>query len=280
MDRYTPVVNGFLAHIEPTRAAASLASLTPGEIESFRAAEVKSGKGPSTANFAVKVLRGVFRGPAHRGEIPTNPADAVKLPKAKKQERQPFAPGELRDMLKEAKGTDWEGMILLGGHCGIRLADCAHLTWAAVDLPAKTIEFVPSKTGEAVKVALHPEAAAWLKKRRPKNCLEQAPIFPALFHNETGSAGGLSNAFSRIMERANIAVPIGEIRTGRGRTFRAKGFHSLRHTMISRMANADVSQDVRRAIAGHASDAAHERYVHLKIDTQRRASERMPHLAA
>lgn len=71
-------------------------------------------------------------------------------------------------------------------------------------------------------------------------------------------------------------VPMGEARTGKGRTSRGKGFHSMRPTMISRMANEDVPPDVRRAIAGHASDAAHRRYTHLKLETQRRAIEALP----
>lgn len=277
LNRYTPVIHGFLAHIGETRGAASLASLTAGEIESFRTAEIKSGKGPSTANFAVKVLRGVFSGPTRRGEIPINPATAVELPKAKQQEREPFLPEELKSMLKVTKGTDWEGMIYFGGHCGVRLADGAHLLGTNLDMKFGILKFKQTKTGDEVAIAMHPELFAWLKKRKVPT--DTSPIFPTLVHNKTGSAGGLSNAFSAIMKKAGVEVPIGEKRTGRGRTFRAKGFHSLRHTMVSRMANEDVPADVRRAIAGHASDAAHERYVHLKVDTQRRAVKKMPKLA-
>lgn len=91
-----------------------------------------------------------------------------------------------------------------------------------------------------------------------------------------GGDGGLSNAFSALMKEATAAVPQGDERTGHGRTFRTKGFHVLRHTMISRMADADVAPDVRRAIAGHASDSAHRRYTHLNVETQHRAVERMP----
>ena len=278
--RYRGVVNGFLAHLGAGRAGASLTSLTAGEIESFRNAEIASGKGATTADYAVRVLRGILRDAARKGEIPHNPAEAVTLTGAKAQEREPFTEDELTALLTETRDTDWEGMILLGAHCGIRLADAAHLTWGAFHPEQRTLEFSPTKTERKstrkVVLALHPEVLAWLEKR-PRG-IAKAPLFPTLCKAKTGSEGGLSNAFSALMAKAKIVVPRGEERTGRGRTFRAKGFHGLRHTMISRMANADVSQDVRRAIAGHASDAAHARYVHLNVETQRRAVEKMPAL--
>ena len=50
------------------------------------------------------------------------------------------------------------------------------------------------------------------------------------------------------------------------------GFHSLRHTFVSELANADVPADVRRQISGHSDEKIHERYTHLGLeDTKRRA---------
>ena len=274
--RYRPIVTGFLASLGASRSAASLASLTTREIEDFRDAEVVSGKSKTTADFAVKVLRGIIKPAVQRGQIIHNPAAAVGSAGGEAQEREPFTADELAALLKAARGGDWEGMILLGAHCGIRLADAAHLTWGAYDSSAKTLEFTPTKTGRKVRLALHEEVVGWIESR-PRG-IAKAPLFPSLFNNKTGSAGGLSNAFNALMAKAKIAVPRGEERTGRGRTFRSKGFHGLRHTMISRMANADVQADVRRAVAGHASDAAHKRYVHLKVETQARAQATMPAL--
>jgi hypothetical protein len=41
------------------------------------------------------------------------------------------------------------------------------------------------------------------------------------------------------------------------------------------LANADISADVRKEIAGHSSDEVHRRYVHLELSAQRRAIERI-----
>ena len=53
--------------------------------------------------------------------------------------------------------------------------------------------------------------------------------------------------------------------------FKRLGFHSLRHTFVSELANADVPADVRRQISGHSDGEIHERYTHLALETKRRA---------
>ena len=78
------------------------------------------------------------------------------------------------------------------------------------------------------------------------------------------------------MAAAGVRSPLGEKKTGKGRQFKQLGFHSLRHTMISNLANADVSADVRKEFAGHSSDEIHRRYTHLDLETQRRAIARIP----
>ena len=78
------------------------------------------------------------------------------------------------------------------------------------------------------------------------------------------------------MEKAGIRAPLGEEKHGKGRQFRALGFHSTRHSLISNLANIDVAGDVRKEITGHSSDQSHRRYVHLELSTQQRAIEKLP----
>jgi integrase len=84
----------------------------------------------------------------------------------------------------------------------------------------------------------------------------------------SGSHGGLSNAFNRLMQVAQIRVPVGVKKEGKARQFRALCFHSLRHSFVSRLANAEVSADVRKQIVG---DEIHQRYVHLELALQKSA---------
>src|SRR5271165_159374 len=105
-----------------------------------------------------------------------------------------------------------------------------------------------------------------------------APIFPSLYRKSPGSHGGLSNAFGRLMHLAGIRAPLGPEKQGKGRQFKALGFHSLRHSFISTLANSEVPADVRKQIVGHSSEDIHRRYVHLDLMLQEKAIANLPSL--
>ena len=286
ISRYRPILTGFLSYIGERRAAASIGSITPSEVERFRDTQLAEGKGATTANFAVNILRSVFATARRKGVALSNPADAVEKLDAEAEERHPFTEKQTRDLLKAARGTDWVGMILLAWNTGIRIGDAAKLTWANVDLGEGTLSYREQKTAGRKKgrsketvVCLHRDVQNWLEAL-PSGDLPDAPLFPTLYEKTSGSHGGLSNAFSSIMTRADIQQPVAKgsrvERTGKGRQFRALGYHSFRHAFISRLANADVPADVRKSITGHSSDAVHRRYTHLELETQRRAIDLLP----
>ncbi len=276
-DRYRPVLNGFVSFIGERRAKASIASVTTTEIERYRDAQISAGKTASTANLTVQVLRAAFSS-AHRAGISlSNPATAVELlGTSEADERQPFTREQTRDLLAAAD-TEWRGMILFGYHTGIRLHDVANLTWQNIDLAAQTLVFRDQKTSARKRrskrdttVFLHPDLVAYLEGL-PTSDNPAAPLFPSLYGKPSGSHGGLSNAFARLMVKAKVRAPLGEEKQGKGRQFRLLSFHSFRHTLISNLANADISSDVRKEITGHSGEDVHRRYVHLELSAQRRA---------
>jgi integrase len=279
--RYRPVLGGFLASIGERRARASVGSITPGEIQRFRDEQIAAGKTATTANLALKILRGVFNSARRLGIALTNPAEAVQfLDESEAEERLPFTPEQTRDLFRVAD-QEWRGMILLGYHTGIRLNDAANLTELNVDIAARTLTFRDAKTSARKRrskrdtiVYMHSDLVAYFEAL-PTTDDPNAPLFPSLFGKPSGSHAGLSNAFNRLMAAANIRAPVGTEKQGKGRRFRALGFHSFRHTLISNLANADISADVRKEIAGHSSDEIHRRYVHLELSAQRRAIQRI-----
>ena len=274
--RYKPVLEGFIASLSEQRRRASVASITALEVERFRDGELEGGKTPGTANFTVKVLRAVFNTARRRGLSPTNPAEAIELLQENGEERMPFTDDQVKALLGIAD-NEWRGMILLGYHSGIRLGDAAHLTCANLDLLNRVLVFRAGKTVRRKKgrdketvVYMHPDLAAYFKSL-PASDDPSAPVFQNLYGKKSGSHGGLSNAFNRLMERADIRVPLGSEKRGKGRRFKALGFHSLRHSFISRLANAEVPADVRKQLVGHSSDDIHRRYVHLDLSLQTKA---------
>lgn len=278
--RYEPVVESFLAHLGEARSGANVASLTAAEIEAWHRAQVASGKSASTADYGLKLISAALARTKRLGLLLHNPAESVRVFGHASEARQPFTDEEVAALLGAAN-KEWRGMILLAAWAGLRLADAAGLTWSNVDLQTKTLSFRPSKTRKKdprpLVLTICPELATAIEEL--PHGIGAAPLFPSLHGRKPGSHGGLSNEFSRLMAKAGIDRGKGEKKQGKGRQTRAKGFHSLRHTMISRMANADVSADVRKAIAGHSTDDAHQRYTHLSLDTQRQAVEKLPAFA-
>jgi integrase len=267
--RYRPIFTRFLAHIGEVRARASIASVTVSEIEGWRNAELAAGVSGKSANLGLGVLRAAFNAAKRRGEILHNPCDAVANVAERSDEREPFTEADIAALLRTAKGTDWQGAVVVAVWTGLRLIDVAGLTWKQVDMAAGTLTVTPEKTDKPLLLPMAGELREFLASL-PAG-VGKAPLFPTLHGRITGRNGGLSNEFGRLMQRAEVSVPVGREKRGRGRQVRTKSFHSLRHTFVSRLANADVPADVRKTLAGHDSDEAHARYTHLAFTKQTEA---------
>ncbi|MBE7497072.1 MAG: tyrosine-type recombinase/integrase [Verrucomicrobiaceae bacterium] len=287
LKRYRPIFDGFLAHLGDARANARLASVSAQEIEAFRDAEQRAGKTAATAAFGLKVLNGVFEDARRKAVILHNPVPDVlkrmgQSAKATSEERRPFTNEQVSALLAVAD-VEWQGMILLAYHTGIRLNDAANLTRANLD--GKLLRFREAKTAHRKQRASERETVVVMAKdlvdyfkSQPIPMKKDAPLFPSLHGRKTGSAGGLSNTFARLLDKAGIDREQGEARKGKGRRFSALSFHSLRHTMISRLANSDAPEAVTKAMSGHSTDEAHRRYVHLDTEAQSRVVAKAPRL--
>jgi integrase len=165
------------------------------------------------------------------------------------------------------------------------------LAWENVSFEKKEIRYFPKKTAGAnrhpdwkkhvpgqLEIPMMPELEAHLLSVPSSD--KPAPLCPTLAEKGTGGKSGLSMTFQRIMAKAEIEVDRGAAKTGKGRQFKTLGFHSLRHTFVSELANADVPADVRRQISGHDDEQIHERYTHLDLDSKRRALAKLRPLGA
>lgn len=287
LKRYKPIFDGFLAHLGEARANARLASVSSLEIEAFSNAEMMAGKTAATAVFALKVLNGVFEDARRKAVILHNPVpDVLKRmsfsAKAATEERHPFTDSQVQALLAAAD-AEWQGMILLAYHTGIRLTDAANLTRANLD--GNLLRFREAKTAHRKQRASQRETVVVMAadllayfQAQPIPIKKDAPLFPSLYGKKSGSSGGLSNAFARLMEKAEVDRGQTQERKGKGRRFSSLSFHSLRHTMISRLANSDVPEAVAKAMSGHSTDEAHRRYIHLDTEAQAKAVAKAPRL--
>ena len=201
MLRYRQVIRDFLTHLGPTRARASLESVSPGDLISFRDKLRQEGRSARTCNMVVKkVLSVPFEAARKMGFIPMNPVAAVDnlRDRGGKAGREPFTGEEMARLLatSEASGLDdWHGAILLGATSGLRLGDVANLCWENIDLEKRLIRVTTSKTGAVVVLPIHGDFASWLSGRSLG--IGKAPTFPELAGKRISWGRGSLGSISR-----------------------------------------------------------------------------------
>jgi len=153
------------------------------------------------------------------------------------------------------------------------------LTWRAVDLDTGEVAFSTRKTGRRIVLPLVQPLADYLSAL-PASDDPNAFIFPnAAAHKRTAS---LSNQFREILVEAGLVEPLprGHRSTGKGRTgprdMSEISFHSLRHSAVTMLKAAGVSDFIAREIVGHESAAVSRQYTHLTTDDKRAAMRRLP----
>jgi integrase len=272
-ERYGVAVNSFL-ELLGNRAAKPLTSLAAGDVERFLNHRTQKGLAPKTVILDVKIIRTALNHARRQGIIPTNPAEAVELPKAKGVERGTFTSAEVKILVDAAEG-EWQTMILLAYYTGARLGDCCRMAWPDVDFSEGTLTFTQAKTGEKVTVPLHSELLARLEKLAGTDKPEIF-IMPHMANLKSGGRHGLSESFKRIVRKAGL--DLGTVQGKGVRKLSRRTFHALRHSFTSALANQGVAPELRMKLTGHKTEAAHRGYTHHELEKLRAAVEKIPSL--
>ncbi len=280
--RYKKTVEDFLVMLG-TRAEMTIAAIQPKDIETYRNGVLDQGKSAASVNLEIKTLRVPFNVARRQGLILSNPAEAVDLLDNDSASRDAFDHDQVTALLKQAD-PEWKGLIQVGCYTGLRLGDAKSLTWKNIDFERRSIRVFPSKRKRGAKrkeleIPMHPALEKHLRECSARAGSSDAPIFPFLSQQPVNGKAGLSLSFRHLMERIGIESEEAGDRDikGKGRRVYRLSFHSLRHTFVSDLANAGVSEEVRKKLAGHTSDV-HERYTHFQLKTLRDSIEKMPSL--
>jgi integrase len=267
------------------KADLDMAALRQEDVAQFRNDEAKR-VSKSTANHALKVVRVFFAAAERDGVVSRNVARLVRRERDSKSEqaRRAFTLPELKRVLTHCD-DEWRSLVLFGLYTGARLGDLATMTWQAVDLQQESINYVSRKTGRPVSLPMAPPLAVHLGTL-PAGDDPKAPLHPRAFGvmSKTGRVGTLSNQFASILADAGlIAVRTHEAKKdgpGRGgqRQRSEVSFHALRHTQVSLLKNAGVSDAVARDIVGHESEAVSRLYTHIEDGAKRKALAKLPSL--
>jgi integrase len=268
--RYSGLVREFLKELKDG-ADGELSTLTAEDIKMFRDKQLKAGISNSSANLLLKTIRTCLRLAVSQGHLAFNRAEAVTLLPKNSTTRRAFARADLQRLLEVATG-EWRGLILAGYYIGARLGSLVRLKHEEIDYARGLLTYTPNKQKvlaekKTVTIPLHPEFLAYLNSTAKSS----GPVFPTLIKQTIGGDSGLSLTFRALLDQAGINYTSKEPSGKKGRKVHSLGFHSLRRTFNSVLANASVSQEIRQKLIGHASREVNDGYTELELKMFRTA---------
>jgi integrase len=254
------------------------------------------GKSRQTVAHVRQAMRVVFDVLRREGEIAGNPVDDAAMPRFRaevRKERAVLTDEELGAYLGFVHPLKQHRMPVLErqtmacvARCfgGLRTGDLHSLDWSAFDVAQGGFEWgwAPRRKTKRPQLLEVPEMLRgilrdwWERHGRPT----AGPVFPARRGRRAGAVKGKTShakAFRRDLRRAfgvdRWDPEAGEFNTARPLTRREQelfeetpftlpvDFHSWRRAFTQALADADVTAQQATALAGHASLAAHARYL-------------------
>lgn len=242
---------------------------TSSEAQRYYDSLLASGLSTGTAKNKISLISSIYQRATDLGHFKRNPVRAVERQEVVNQVRKPFSPEaetKVLDFLRDADATDWLTCSMLGRWAGMRLGDAANLRWVDItkEKGVTIITFSPQKKtrhngdGKAVIIPALPALAQYLD-----GLTERAEFLcPSLAGRSTGGKSGLSCQFAEILEAAGVDRQKVE-RKDDGYDFYAISFHSWRHTLTTRLAEAGVPSEARRLMTDHDDAKIHAKYTHV-----------------
>ena len=267
------------------KAEQDIAEVRKDDIARFRDAQEKR-VARSTANVYLKIVRIIFAAAEADGLLVRNEAKHVKKLKVANEgsARRAFTLPELKKVLEHCD-DEWRSLVLFGFYTGARLGDVARLTWQNLNLVTEEMSYVSGKTGRQV---VTPLAGALLQhvQKLPAGDDPKQPLHPCAFEIVTrhGKAQRLSNQFADILGDAGLIAArshnVEDETQRKGRDTRRNvseiSFHSLRHTAVSLLKTAGVSDAVAQDLVGHESAEISRHYTHIEAPAKRAAVDKLP----
>lgn len=218
----------------------------------------------------LQTMKSAFGELVDMGACLENPFAGIKFRESVKHTRKRMLTEDemsrLQTVLK-AKPPEIQLLFAFGIYTGQRFGDCRAMKWDYIKddgRGGRYLKYTPSKTrrfGTKVTVPIAPQLDKMLVEAERTRTGEY--ITPGLAKRR---AENLVRSVCRIFDEAGI-----ERRDESGKL--VVGFHSLRHTFVSRLANSGKPLSVIRSMVGHTSEDMTEYYTHTTLDAQRDAMD-------
>jgi integrase len=208
----------------------------------------------ATLNRDVEVLRHLLYWALDEGFVTANPLARIRLPKSRRKPR-PIMNLAEEDKLLPAAALHLQRIAVGALDSGMRRGELLAQRWEHIDFVRQVLAVTHSKTpgGEGREIPLTRRFAALLLS------MQQPAGLVFTFKGQ---------AISRIKTAWKAAIRRSGIRYFR--------FHDLRHTFNTRLMEAGVVQDVRKALMGHSSgEDVNSLYTHVELPVKRDAIRKL-----
>jgi integrase len=242
-----------LKHLLCFFAEHRLFEITKGQAEKYRIVrkEQKPELKDATLNRDLAVLRRVMFWAVDQGYLQASPLSRLPMARERRIARAVLSVKE-EILILQICPKHLSPIVICALDTGMRKGEILAQDWNDVDLERKVLYVTKSKTpeGEAREIPL---------SKRLFELLEQArkPSGP-LFTYADSDIADIKRSWASVQKKAGL--------------IRHYPFHSLRHTFATRLMEAGVISDVRRALMGHqAGRDVHAGYTHVELPAKRQA---------
>jgi integrase len=209
----------------------------------------------STVNRDLATLRRILYWAVDESLLLSNPLTRVRLERERRTRRPVMSLDEENKVLAQA-AEHLRHLIIAALDTGMRRGEILHQQWEDVDLPRRLLAVSHSKTpeGESREIPLTNRLTELLSEIKQ----ETGPVFR---YNNVAIVANFDSSWQRALRLSGV------------RHFR---FHDLRHSFNTRLMEAGVIADVRKALMGHTSgDRVHSIYTHVELPIKRQAIARL-----
>jgi integrase len=259
----------YRCHLNPLLGCLLLCDIDASKIAFYQAKRKAEKASARTLNKELQVLRQVLK----RHKLWANLQGDVKFEREHNDVGKALTSAEEQNLLNACGANALlKAVVTLALNTALRKNEIRTLRWSQIDFEKRTVTVGRSKTqaGTGRVIPLNQPAFDALAKWAGRLVEAKADdfVFPAC------EAAGIEREHPD-KERIDPTKPITSWRSAwRAALKRAKlpiRFHDLRHTCITKLAEAQVSEQTLMAIAGHVSRKMIEHYSHIRMEAKRTA---------
>lgn len=249
-------------YLIPGVGKVKLKNLKPAHLRTLYRETLEAGRSTRTVQYMHTLIKKALKDAIRAELIPHNPAEAVDPPKMQRDEMRPLCAEEVRRLLRTTgeAGDRLSALWTVAVHTGMRPGEMLALTWADVDLGAKTLQVKRALSGGVVsepktkrsrrRIGLSSGAVDALRNHRKRQLEERMKrgefwedrdlVFPSTVGTHM-SGRNLTRAFKAAAASAGLPETV--------------RLYDLRHTCATLLLARNVHPKYVQELLGHASIA-------------------------